>query len=478
MNKRYFNYLLQNNKRMFLILTFIGFIVFPFNSFLFGFYTFYQLYAYTVILTVAVFILPVVNYKFLYKSNSVDVYFNLPLTRKQLFTHTYVLSVIELVGPYLLNVVIGMLMVRRFELLPTAVFIVLITSVGLVALLSINILITVKSNSLIDALICSGVYSVIGGILFYAFMFFLSRYVYARELFDFAEYAKYLIFLMSGFNYTFDYSFLGIEFANIDYIYLIYQVAIIGLTYIYALYSFIHRNVEDAGQVSNSRRLYHTLIPIGTLSIMLVATYEFGLGDEMKIFGLAILFIIYLIANFIHHRDLKFRTKYIVIYLSLLLLVNVLGVVIKSTRGFYLSYMMPKNYDHLTVNYNFHFNDGYIRIEDPYKTPSRYDYDVTVKDRKLVNELQKLMLKETDTYYDLKKYNDDNFYFNGRLKVVYRDSDGNELHTFNYAAYSDYKLKMLALFIDYDYKVYWQKYTDSGENKEVLLTKDMLKSLR
>ena len=161
MNKAYIKQLFKTNKNILLTIFLFGFAICPLilgitDSFKHdqNFYSNYTAYyLYLIFIFILTYLLPAYNYRFLWSKKSVDTFLALPIKRKEMFNTLNLFNLIELLIPYIINLVICILILIfkgiSFNFGHCLIF-VLISIMLLACNMMFNSLICLKCNNFID----------------------------------------------------------------------------------------------------------------------------------------------------------------------------------------------------------------------------------------------------------------------------------------------------------------------------------------
>lgn len=367
MSKNYFIYQLKE-KRIAIIFFFVIYLAISLTSFLesdpylihsfntsIGF-----AYAMSILLT---FVLPIALFGFVHNRRSTDVYFALPISRKQLGITSLVFMFLICFGYFFISSVIAYLLSRMQ--MPFGIFCGLlgISALSLFCLLCINSLFFLIANNFFDGIIMVGaytafpymLYSVISG--FYMDLVAGANYISFHE--TFASYLSPLYLSVANF-----YNLIEIEatkvgviryIPSINAIYIL-CIVVYTLLALYGLYcSFVKRKSERAEQVSNSFFAYPFVIHSYALGIL--AIFAFGLvssrnGYRGFILYYLLLLFIYVVALFVYKRKIQLTMKSLIFFSVGSLVTIGIALVGWKSRGFGLADQYRNDLDkYVTYSY-------------------------------------------------------------------------------------------------------------------------------
>ena len=473
MNKKYFIYLIQQNKRIITLLFLLGFAIVPVitavNVARFTDYYHYSydgstmtFIVYLIILIGLTYLVPLFNYRFIQYKRSCDTFLSLPIKRKELFVTVTLFSLVEMYVPYILNVISGSIVLIAkgypFHIINFVSYLVI--SLALVSVLYFaNTFIVLKCNNTIDSIICMLGYSLLPVFIYFLRISFLDYYTFGLN--DYYEFYWHqsiqslighsCIFLMDSFSATskevFEFEWMAI--------YLFIGIALAAASSI----SFVKRKAEDSEQLTNSRWMYRLLIPAYTIICIGFFTIEEGIGNY--IIYMIIIFIAYTIATFIANRQVKLSKLSIVLFITVMLITNVGGLVFEHTIAPKLSLAFPTNYDYMELNI-------YTSMGD-YSLNSSY---MEINNDAFVRQVQTLQHQLVEDHYNDIHYAD----YDTHLHVEYYDHNKHYIKSFYYPLSNAMAKQVYALVLNNHQKVHCYDYS-KPDSKEYELTLHQLNKI-
>ena len=361
--KKYLRYYINSNKRYIILICLILFLAMPFlmlNSIL-GFYS-SPLQAYETgvisVSTVSVvagcilsFIIPIFNFRYLYKKSSNELYFSLPIKREKLFNYTYLSGLILLLLPLLVYYFIcygycaiifpGVRLLFKF--LPL-VFILLL-SILLVAQYTIFTFLSVKCNNILDSILINGSYVVMPLIVFVtAQVFFekqisqilgniggsVSEFLPVDMLTSIASLPSVIYVVIENLNIA----LLGYYIEKSCFMetipYVIYWVIIGIICFWFGRKAFIVRKPEEAQERTTTIFGYPVIITVVTFSLLL---YIINWSTDLIISSVMIA-MLYFCMIFFSNRKIKVKGIHVLIFAVLYVGTFGFGQIYTKTSGF------------------------------------------------------------------------------------------------------------------------------------------------
>ena len=448
MNKKYLDYLFKQRKAAYL---FFGLLVcaISLSPFISGGEE--RIYSMQSTMTAAcvfgiffTFVLPAVLFAWVHRRRSADLYFALPVKRKDMLVTTVVfitlLSWIYFLIPVSIAVVLGrggLLMWLAASLFTLFFFLVMTL---------FNSMLFLIANNIFDGVVMMGAYSMIPVVVYAVSATFLDICVAGMRSMDYPmTLMRWLSPTMLGAN-TYNTLWHSILAGTPDFHWW-YCAALVlyGLLAAWVLkMEFVERQSERAEQVSDRFFSYPLIINFYAFCIMIVITAGKPTLESFRahLIWYLILLLIYIVAMFIYRRKIQVRPKDLGLFLAGILLSLALSAAAWSTRGFGLadnyrleegdslvySYWATVDMYDLTVREQTEeFWDHYADVQVEVLLPVPLD-----EESRPVRDLVEGKRRESiDDFY---QYNDT--YYNGWLNVY---NLHNELQTNNW----QYSLKTL-----------------------------------
>ncbi len=352
-NSKYLKYLFLN-KKIAWIFFFVMYMAISLSSFITyssGTYTF-TLECSFVLSIIMTFILPIFLFSFVHRKRSCDLYFSLPVKRKELLCTTIVFSFLIIFGYFLITTVISTILcfTRIHILLGNYLLFIGFVAFSILVLLLINSAIYLFANNILDSIILLLAY------LFIPFaIVILLETICSILLVHFAineiNLWTYLFpasmvftngfYILSTVTQSTDYIMSYME--PVSFIQMILLVIYAGVSIFLLKKHFIERKTERAEQISDTFLSYPFIINFYLLISLIFLGFEIaheGLSD-LYILAYLFLYFIYIIALFIYKRKIRFYWKNTLYYLIVMSIALITGKVIYTNQGFGLPYSYP-----------------------------------------------------------------------------------------------------------------------------------------
>ena len=260
-------------------------------------------------------ILPMFFFRYIHKKNSVDLYFSLPVSRKEQLITTVVFLLITVSGSFLISTLLVWIFCHTDHnffwqwilMQPWMIY-------GTLTVILITVCVYALANNIFDGFVMVCAYAALPMVIDMAYESFIGNLVaghpYSSSL-DFWEYFSPL--WMTGHNIagisTISEFIFRFSFIPVLAIYIL--VACFGLNR-----NFIHRQSERAEQTSDSFLTY-PFIGNAYLFLLLLSsvfTSYSSTAEPVDVIFCFLLFLCYIIASFVYHRSMKFHWTYLLGY--------------------------------------------------------------------------------------------------------------------------------------------------------------------
>ncbi len=356
MNKKYLLYLIKNRK-IALVFFFVMYLAFTLIPWIMGHDSISESFTTSAgtgffMSAALTFILPVIQFTFVHKRNSADLYFSLPVKRKDQLITNILFSFLVSFGYFLLSLlIIYIFMAHSAVGLRLIVMLILVSAIGIMELLIIHSAIYLIANNEFDGIIMLAAYACIPllvTICAHVFAYNMIAGITASSL-NFSN-----ISLLSPIYMIFSNVITLLQEQPLKISYCIMPVLFTLAACYIAWKNFVERKTERAEQLSDQFLAYPFIIHIYAFLILIVLAANViidGLNDVL-IFYLLLTFI-YIVATFVYRRKIEINLKYVSIYVVSIIASFVLAFACWSTKGFGIA----ENYtvdatDYLTVSYN------------------------------------------------------------------------------------------------------------------------------
>lgn len=378
--RSYAKYYLRRNRKLILLIFAILFVLMPFLLYNQGDYQYGigEVIQTIVLFSIAggclAFLMPLLNYRFMYGKRSSDLFFSLPIKKGKLFDVQYILGLIVIFVPLIINLVLSFIIIYSrgadILLIPTIQAIIGIIFF-LTAQYTLFVFFAHKCNNMLDAIFINSSYLVLPAILVGSCATFFSNQVgnlvvsnagWSEEFFTILNpdiisiiSLPYTAIVYAFKVFTEAYSKLSIvSIINLfSWWMLVYWIIIMGVTYYFGRKSFIQRREEYAENRSTSLFTYPFISTAITFLLLLLVI---NITDSLFILSIIIIFLIYMGMLFFANRKIKIKIKYIVIFGVMFVSVYGCSSIFNSTKGFGLIQEVPTQSEIVSVEVDYNFS--------------------------------------------------------------------------------------------------------------------------
>ena len=470
MNKNYFKWLIKSRKvsLLFFILIYIGFQLIPFTSFdpeypKDVFITGANIgCVLSILLTMA---MPVYLFAYIHKKSSVDMYFSLPVSRKeQLITNLFLTWLISYGCFFAGTTIIWLLRARGVILLRTFVSLQLFSAFSIAVLILFHSAVYTLTNSVFDGVVMISAYTVLPGVVAISVMSFLYSMIAGRNI-PSDSLVNQIGTLLSPISMFFinTEALLEPEYSDTGFmtLYLLPMSIIAIISMILLIYHFINRKAERAEQLSDDILSYPFIINVYLLLILLDLSWTV-VSDSIE--GLAfvylLLFFIYIVASFIYKRSIKISYKPIVMFLAFCIGTMAFAEAGWFTEGFGLSnlpynlysekylcyrYRADVKLEDLGIDNSDNYDENYASVSFTLMIPTekKADYE------DIVDKMEVYRKKSTSRFYNRKKSGYNSVYFEVCNKKT--EDDYREYNDYSYTGdypFSEPELEEISSYCD------------------------------
>ena len=368
MNRQYFNYLLRKDKNVNIVITLLLFILMPVmavilvnpNEAYFSLDPYHT--AFAIFLLVLTYIMPVVNFSYLHSKRAVDTYMQLPLTKGEVFITRFLYTGAQIFVPWAVNFLLAHLVFvfHGYADLISIAHLIFVLGMGFLftfALVSFNTFISQKCNNLIDSMIVVLMYHLLCGAVISGVYLFISTNLFSVNV----EY-DFLNFLSPDYDIVSVMTITGAlncdkVVAAISSREFLFAMAMGVVSFMLALHDIKNRVSERAEMNTDSYFCY----PLIIVSFSFIILLQYNIFYSAYSIMLIVTFVFYMIGIFIYKRDVRFRVKYVLLFLVMVLLSNLFTMVFFRTHGFNIDQDLPDNfgYYHVDLIEDNMFIDGY-----------------------------------------------------------------------------------------------------------------------
>lgn len=355
------------------------------------------------ILFLSSFILPWYIFRFTTDKRALDTFYSLGIKRKKYFDTKIFLTILIMIIPYIINLILGLIILYLNNLYTnTFAEIIKFSILALILailLLGFNLWAFNKANSLLDGILINIAYHVLPAIMILCFVYIADGMYAGNRAYLLSNKINYISLIYNiGIVLSYFFEKINIAQAGTSYINSKLDLTALIVILIITIFSWVlfyieinKRRAEASGQLSNNIFAYPGLNLLALISLMLTANY-YNSENIVNMFAIyTIIFIIYLIANFIYKREIKISFKIVGIFIFIAILSNIFAYTIVKTEFFKLPYRYTSNYKFINVSFRYSLN----------KESEDLELEVRVKDKNDIKLLQEIQDKCVKNYYML-----------------------------------------------------------------------------
>ena len=338
--------------------------------------------------------LPLIYFSFMDTKKGIDHYFALPVQRSQIVFTTIVFMICQAFLAYC--VAYAPVLIFEWLLEGYQGFVVyqigsMLLMIGCAILTSTAV--KMKFYSTIDSAIGLLGYIFLPILIYLSIMAFISNVAYGLVSYSYLDigyfFYPYALFTSGSLLPMVD-EFSDLSKDLVPYIFEIIVIAAISLVSI--SYDIKHRKAEYANNLSNHVFAYPMLIGVATFALLVSAVTSLNREIALLIITLAVIFVCYLVMNFVATRSIRINKKSLIFYIMAVLVVFGGVKFGNMTDGFGLMH----SYQNLSLKeYGF-----YIGIDDPNDTNVNYEFrledsrSIAPETEKIIKELQNEFIKK------------------------------------------------------------------------------------
>ena len=339
-NKNYFKNLISSNRYLILFIALITSLTVFTND-----HTAFL----SVLLNCLSFFMPIYVLKFIHDKKSVDTYFSLPVSRKELLNTSLLFCLIVSYIPNAIGQVVCNVIYVDYSIPSLLIALLLELIVSCAIILFVSLIYTI-ANNIFDGIVIIGAYSLLPLALFIVVTMFFEVFVCGFNSnieFDVFGYISpiYLGILLQTRNLDVH----NIVLNSNDFIYLFLIVGYICLCYFGIFKYFLKMKTEKAGSSSNNFFAYPFVIYTYTFLCLfgISANYSliyYGLLDFLEEFFIAylIVFALFIIAHFIYKRKFYLSFETTIFFVAAVVLSLFFCSCARTTKGFGISNLYEK----------------------------------------------------------------------------------------------------------------------------------------
>ena len=313
-----------------------------------------------VILGLLSYVLVPLIYSYVNNKKAVDSYFSLPISRKEAIITSQIFIDLVISVPYLalsvITLLIGLNTGVITSFLAYSVF-VLVAVIGVITVVMFETAIFLEANSTFDGIVLMAAYVLIPLLAFLAIDTFQNTFVAGFRPLDVENILSYL---------SLPIALIGTEFMNGEACLVEGTKVVITLSMIICIIwhivvsvislkkNYVERKVERAETVSNQFFSYPFVMYFYVFALVFVITLSmynsFEIEESLILYF--IIFVCYMVANFVYRRKIQIKIKDILFFLITVALVFVFSFAANKTKGFGLSYVYNHNPKNIAIDYN------------------------------------------------------------------------------------------------------------------------------
>ncbi|MCR4951424.1 MAG: hypothetical protein K6A40_08900 [Solobacterium sp.] len=360
MSKRYLNWLIRDRKMLLIFTAILYLAVSLISEGLFGDKSWVSVCSRaTVMSVILLFVLPLTTFAFVHRKQSTDVFFSLPLSRRdQVNTGIVFCTGINFLLWLAAN--IGGMIFFRPDVIYFGRFLILAAHT-LLWFLSVTVLNTVFflfANNIFDGVVMVAAYSFLPVAVLMAVRSFSDSLIAGLTYRAAASInVTWLSAVASGYvNEGELFSFCMNEMENFRFsaLYLFALIAGLILGCVALYYHFIRRKTERADMISDDFMAYPLIIHIYLILTMTAVASSFVFELSESIIAWLVLLAIYVTAMFVYKRRLSLNWKVIAVYVCSAAAVTGLCQAARITKGFGIPESLPlvdQEEEYTTINY-------------------------------------------------------------------------------------------------------------------------------
>lgn len=418
--KKYCQYFIRSNLKFIVMETILLFIAMPFAilntkeldiEYTFGRGNLIRVFGIntTFCAIVLAILIPMVVYRFLYKRKSCDLYFSLPIKRKQLFSLQYCLGFLMAIIPFTLNFILALIVfyMKNTVTIENSIFpYFILVYIIIFTLYSLISLVLVKCNNMLDAVLVSIGIVIVPIILFITAQLFLTLQMdnifvtqsgSFNEIFDISLMFTYITPIICIFYYVSEY-LLTVQSHSISMIIIpMLYWFMVGSVFLYASRkAFLERKEEDSEQRTKSFLTYPINLVLGIIALTL-GTFRSDVMSSDMIVSIVIIFVIYVVVIFIWKRRIQLRVKEIASFILLYAVVISFSIVFQNTKGFGVISEVPNEEGikkvKVSLNIDNYFEEDYVTnqfVNDNSLDTNFINHAITYDDKDKIHSIVKI----------------------------------------------------------------------------------------
>lgn len=364
--KNYIRYFFRSNRRLMILEFILLFVLLPFvayNQISWSAGQDMETQRQMILVTTAItsilaalvlaFVTPLYIYRFVFKRQSCDLYYSLPICRSRLFSLQFILGALLAMIPLCFNYLLDFILLG-FSISTNlwSVFIFyLVLFLMFLSLYSIISLLVVKCNNLMDAFLVSGAYMVLPLLVFLSLMGFLSTQIAhlfvgsAGGTMEFINPELIMGVLSLPVTMFYDGVLIATEspFSTewIGIALFIYWIIVGCLCFYLGQKTFVKRKEEDAQQRTTALCTYPFIINVFTVCLIMI-TFSSDSWSQAAFMTLFIIFVLYMVMHMFAKRSLRITWKNVVFFAAIYILTTGFSIMFQSTGGFGLLNEVPQ----------------------------------------------------------------------------------------------------------------------------------------
>lgn len=381
----------------------------------------------TVLSAMASFALPVLLFSFVHRKRSVDVYFSLPVSRKELLITTILFSFLLCFGFFFITSFIAYLL-RGLAAIQFVDYLLVLCANAFIflALLLINSFLYLLANNIFDGIVILAAYYFLPIMLLIMTSTYLGQMVAGSPYGEYPNYLSqytsplYLAAMVSYRTISYCMHHLHTTVTELNWTHVLFLGIYAALAGFGLYRHFVLRKTERAEQLSNNFFAYPFIINAYAFIVLMI--FGFTIMSEKNGWGgflifYLILFFIYFVATFVYRRKIQIELKSLLLFLVGVCITLSFSFLSWKTRGFRMAYNYSLDKDkYLTYDYNAYVTASNLSIpynyynETPVDEVANVNFSITIptdeleKHKDIIDLLEKHRHEAIDLFYTKSMY--------------------------------------------------------------------------
>ena len=303
-------------------------------------------------------------YNFVQHKKSIDTFYALPVSRKDMLVATQIFIDSLLLVPMLVVTVLGIAIALIGNgTLHIGAFLLyyVIFSIGIIVIVAFNTGTFLQANNLFDGIVIMLAYLIVPFVLYLAFMCFRDMFVYGNGYIDIDTFMSIVSTIWSSSN-----ALYNCGYAMNHGIYNLYSIVMFaisaliysGLSFWMFKKDFIDRKTERAENVSDKFTAYPLIISAYVFFLLFISISETIKYRAVEmILPVVVIFILFEVANFVYRRKIKVLIKDIIFFAISIALCFGICFIANKTDGFGLAWDYIKEPENVSYYVDTYYYD-------------------------------------------------------------------------------------------------------------------------